>query len=260
MSGVWVFDLIDSAGLKLYTFKLTQYNSNAPAPGTQPGNSPYENPSSQDIYYSDAFSMEVTYAFDAIIPTVTTLGIYYTPDGSLSDPAAGKFYLRFTTDSKSIYESQAGRYDPTGVQTPNTGTNGGNYIAIATSAVPDIVYTFGPAQAPSGKFFLNSFPIVPSGAGVGNLDNTVETSSIIVPVALPTDADVTGLRTNSKGSTYYINRLLKMGYTMNQIIPSSLYTSYISVDMTFPSYELRQLFMDGNLALNGCRCDKGRIY
>ena len=254
MLGVYLFDLIDPTGIKLYTFKLTQYNSNAPAP-SDPFNSPYETPRFQYIYNSDAFSMVITYAYNGIIPSITTLGVYYTPNGSLTDPANGKFYLRFTTDDKSIYASQAGKYTSY-VPTNGTNSQAGNYNAMSGLGVTDIVYNFCPAQPPSGIFILGSFPL--SG---GTLNNTVETSSILVPVAVPT-ATLGGtiIRIKTKATTYYTNRLLKMGYTMNQIIPSSLYTSYMSIYMTFPSYELRQLFMEGNLALNGCLCDKGRIY
>jgi len=197
--------------------------------------------------------MEITYAYNGTIPTITSLGVYFgTP---LTDPTVGKFYLRFTTNDKSIYASQTGKYTSY-TPTNGTGTQAGNYAAMSGLGASDIVYTFGPAQSPSGNLFINSLPIVG-----GTLNYTVWTSSILVPVAVPTaTGNGTSLQTNIKATTYYVNRLLKMGYTMNQIIPLSLYTSYTLVYMTFPSAYLRQLFIEGNAALNGCLCDQGRIY
>ena len=238
MPGVWLFNLIDSAGVKLYTFKLTENSTSVPDVA-----SPYESPSTQYIYGPGTFTLEITYAYNGVIPTVTTLGIY-SQNLALTDPAAGKFYTRFTTADRAIFASQLGTVD-----------NTSNYNSIAAGATSDIVYTFSLSQVAHDGFYINCFPL--DGA-TGNLNYQTHSTAVLLPVQLPA-LSITG-PTNIKATTYYINRLLNLGYTMTQIVPYSLYTDYREITLTFPSYELRQLFMDGNSVLNRCRCDTGRVY
>jgi len=69
-----------------------------------------------------------------------------------------------------------------------------------------------------------------------------------------------------QAKTYYVGRLLDLGYSINQIIPSSTSGTPIYIGsesgLSFHSYEYRQLFIEGSRLINSNNCnhDLGVIY
>ena len=226
---------------KLYTAKLTQYNSSTTA-----GLVSAISTDGNTIFDPGAFTLEFTYAYDGLLPTLTAFevlsGIAFT------DPPS-KFNIRLKTSDKLLLDFQANIAD---AYFPNC-----NYLVTNNIPADRLFYAIiiTPGLREFAIDMLPSWPTSPPSLG------TVIRRGIVGEVAIyPILSDRLLITKSRRAKTYYINRLLKMGYTMFQIVPSSFYSSYISVYMTFPSYELRQLFMEGNLALNGCLSDKGRIY
>jgi hypothetical protein len=234
---------------KLYSVKVTHYNNSTSLGLTSAifadGNS---------IFDPGAYTLEFTYAHDNILPTLTAFEVLSST--ALTNPPAD-LQIRLKTSDKLLFDFQADIVDG---YSPNY-----QYLVTNSIGASDLFYSIAVISITNQRLFsidmLPTWPTsVPGWTGSGSGPSTISRSGILGTVAIyPTLSE--GPTTKScKAETYYINRLLKMGYTMNQIVPSSLYTSYTSVYMTFPSYELRQLFMDGNLVLNGCRSEKGRIY
>jgi hypothetical protein len=230
---------------KLYTVKLTHYNNSTSLGQVSAFDT---NP----IFDPGAYTLEFSYAYDNILPTLTAFEVLSS--SALTDPATNTFFIRLKTSDTLLLDFQADIVDG---YSPNY-----DYLVTNNISATNLFYSIN--TAPTERTFsidMTTWPAsVPNWNGTGTGPSTISRSGILGVVAIYPTLSASPTTKSCKAETYYINRLLKMGYTMSQIIPLSLYTSYTSVYMTFPSYELRQLFMEGNLALNGCRCDKGRVY
>lgn len=251
-----LFNLIDTVtNTKLYSFKLTQYNAN-----TSSNLFSIYDDVTNAIFNYGAFGLEITYAFNNIIPAITYLQVY--SNLALTNAANGTFYLRFTTADASLLDAQANRLDPIYTPTNDTLTSQGNYdqIKLNDNDPSNIVYTFGPATNPFGSLFINYYT-------TSALRYTAKARSHVVPISIPainTSCSceyIDPVRTR-QAKMYYINTLLELGYTQNQIIPVSYYTDYVKVVVKFPSFDLRQLFMEGNQYVTNSCCynEYGKIY
>lgn len=69
-----------------------------------------------------------------------------------------------------------------------------------------------------------------------------------------------------QAKTYYVGRLLDLGYSINQIIPSPTSVTHIYIGsesgLSFQAYEYRQLFIEGSRLINSKNCNHalGVIY
>ena len=254
-SSIFLYNFLDSTtNDKLFTFKITQNNSLVSDPALI---SIYDD-TSNTIYDQGAFSLEVTYSADRVIPTITYLQVYN--DITLTDVANKKFYLRFTTESTSFFTNSQSYVDANYTPTNGNSNNLGNYNEIMThlDSPNNIIYTLNLSEPSSGAVFINYYD--------GTLNYTVKLNVLVQAIETPVLNSMSRIITNvirrNQAKSYYVNRMTKLGYTMEQIIPYSQYTSYTKIYLTFPTYELRQLFIEGNLAINNYDfySDQGKIY